>query len=355
MTATPVDGLRYTSDEQPGLRRRRAGRGWVVLGPDGNAVRDDAVRTRVRMLAIPPAWTDVWISRDPRGHIQATGRDARGRKQYRYHADWRAFREQLKFDHLLEFGAVLPAVRRRVDDDLSRSDFSLDRVVATVVRLLELSLIRVGNEEYARTNQSYGLTTLRARHARVEGAELVFAFRGKSGKEHRTRVHDRRIARAVRRLQELPGQMLFQYVTPDGTLCPVDSSDVNDYLRNASGADITAKEYRTWMGSVMAASGLAALPPPETATEAREGLKLVLAEVSAELGNTPTVCRASYVHPTVIETYEDGTLPERWTATRARTTRLLTADERRLLALLKPRRRARQRAAAAGNGSAASA
>jgi DNA topoisomerase-1 len=336
-----VPDLRYASDEEPGLRRRRAGRGFALVGPDGKPVRDAAMRARVRALAIPPAWTDVWICADPDGHVQATGRDARGRKQYRYHAEWREFRDRLKFEHLAQFGAVLPKVRRQVDRDLRRPDVSRARVVATIVRLLEVSLIRVGNEEYARENNSFGLTTLRARHARVSGPHLEFAFRGKSGKEHRTRVEDRRVARAVKRLQDLPGQLLFQYVGEHGGLCPVDSADVNAYLREVSGADITAKEYRTWMGSVLAASRLAALPPPATVAESRAGLKDVVAEVSKELGNTPAVCRASYVHPIVIEAYEDGSLPERWSSVDARTTHLMTADERRFLALLRMRRRRR--------------
>jgi DNA topoisomerase I len=341
MTLVAVPNLQYVSDEEPGIRRRRAGRGFMYLDRGGHPIRDDAVRQRIRALAIPPAWTDVWIAPDPDGHIQATGRDARGRKQYRYHNDWREFRDRLKFEHLLEFGAVLPAIRRRVDRDMARPDVSRDRVVATVVRLLELSLIRVGNEEYARDNDSYGLTTLRNRHARVNGTRLEFAFRGKSGKEHRTEVADRRVARAVKRLQELPGQHLFQCVGEDGALCPVGSSDVNEYLREVSGADVTAKEYRTWMGSVLAAGGLAALPPPQTQTEARQGLKDVIGAVSIELGNTPAVCRASYVHPTVIEEYEAGTLQDRWSMVPARSSRYLVVDERRLLALLRPRRRRR--------------
>lgn len=341
MSLVAVPDLRYVSDDEPGFRRRKAGRGFAFLDVHGSVIRDDAVRARIRALAIPPAWTDVWICPDERGHIQATGRDARGRKQYRYHEQWRAFRDTLKFDHLVEFGAVLPEIRRTVDHDMSRPDVSRDRVVATIVRLLELSLIRVGNEEYARDNDSYGLTTLRTRHARVRGTQLEFAFRGKSGKEHRTRVSDRRVTRAVRRLQDLPGQMLFQYLDEDGALRPVGSGDVNEYLRTASGTDVTAKEYRTWMGSVLAAAGLAGLPAPESPAAARQGLKEVLTAVSRELGNTPAVCRASYVHPAVIAAYEDGTLADRWAEIPARSTRYLLADERRLLGLLRGRRRRR--------------
>lgn len=350
MSLVAVPDLTFLSDDGPGLRRRRAGRGFVILGPDGRTVRDDAVRARVRALAIPPAWTDVWISPDPASHIQATGRDARGRKQYRYHVAWREFRDRVKFDHLVEFGTVLPAVRRRVEHDLGVREITRDRVVATVVRLLELSLVRVGNEEYARTNGSYGLTTMRRRHAHVEGHRLELAFRGKSGKYHCTAVEDRRVARAVRQLQDLPGQVLFRYVGPDGELCPVGSSDVNAYLREVSGADITAKEYRTWMGSVLAASELAALPAPDSTAEARRLLMDVLRTVSVELGNTPAVCRAAYVHPAIIDAFEDGSLRDRWDDAVRRSPRLLTADERRLLAFLRSARRRRRTSRGASAG-----
>jgi DNA topoisomerase-1 len=346
LTLIAVPSLQYVSDDEPGIRRRRAGRGFVYVDAGGRRVDDAVTVARIRALAIPPAWTDVWISPDPAGHIQATGRDARGRKQYRYHDEWREFRDRVKFDHLLEFGALLPRVRRQVDRDMAGADVSRDRVVATIVRLLELSLIRVGNEEYARDNGSYGLTTFRNRHARVHPNHLEFVFRGKSGKEHRTRVADRRVARAVKRLQELPGQLLFQYVGEDGAICPIGSADVNDYLREVARADVTAKEYRTWMGTVLAARALAALPAPITVTEMRSGLKEVLGAVSRDLGNTPAVCRASYVHPRVIEAYEDGTLPERWNAVDARGSRVLTADERRLLAFLRTRPRGSARATA---------
>ena len=294
----------------------------------------------------------MWISPDPRSHIQATGRDARGRKQYRYHPAWREFRDRVKFDHLVEFGTVLPVVRRRVERDLAVREITRDRVVATIVRLLELSLVRVGNEEYARANGSYGLTTLRRMHARVEGHRLELSFRGKSGKDHRTQVEDRRVARAVPQLQELPGQVLFRYVGPDGELCPVGSSDVNDYLREVSGADITAKEYRTWMGSVLAASALAELPAPTSPTDARRSLMEVLRVVSADLGNTPAVCRASYVHPAVIAAFEEGSLGERWQAASGRGSRTLTADERRFLSFLRSSRRRRGKPAAAESAGA---
>lgn len=327
-------GLHYTSDDAPGYRRRRAGRGFMFLDLDGEPIHDDAVRDRIKGIAIPPAWTDVWISPDPRGHLQATGRDARGRKQYRYHPEWVALRDEVKFDHLLDFGAALPDVRRAVDRDLRRRKLSHDRVVATVVRLLEESLVRVGNEEYARENGSYGLTTLRQRHAHVDGAELVLVFPGKGGKRHETHVDDRRVVTAVRRLEELPGQHLFRYRDDQGDLTPVESTDVNEYLQAASGHEITAKEYRTWMGSVLAARSLAALPSPESDREARHGVKEVVTDVSHELGNTPTVCRKSYVHPGIIRAYEHGTLAARWKGSPAGSRRL-SPDERRLLAFLR--------------------
>jgi len=334
----PVPNLEYVSDEDPGITRRRAGRGFVYRDPRGVRLAEPSTLERVRAIAVPPAWTDVWIAPTADGHIQATGRDARGRKQYRYHPAWREFRDQVKFEHLRSFGAVLPSIRRQVASDLASDGVSRDRVIATVVRLLELSLIRVGNEEYARANGSYGLTTLRARHLHVEGSQLEFVFRGKSGKEHRARVSDRRVARAVRLLQDLPGQRLFQYLDDEGGLCPVGSADVNAYMRGAAGADVTAKEYRTWMGTVLAASRLAALPAPQSAAEARDGLKSVIGTVSRDLGNTPAVCRASYVHPRVITAFEEGSLNEQWASLSRRGSRQLGADERRLLAFLRVRR-----------------
>jgi DNA topoisomerase-1 len=288
----------------------------------------------------------VWICADPNGHVQATGRDAKGRKQYRYHPRFREHRDTVKYERLLDFGEALPAIRRRVARDLARPGLDREKVVATVVRLLEATLIRVGNEEYARANRSYGLTTLRDRHARFDRRGVRFVFRAKSGIDCEVKVNDARLRRVVKQCQDLPGQVLFQYVGDDGEAHPVTSTDVNDYLRDAAGLPVTAKDFRTWMGTLMASCALAALPAPESEAEGRRVLKGVVDEVAAQLRNTPAVCRGSYVHPLVVDTYLDGTLPERWEAGPVRGTRLLVADERRLLALLRPpARRARQRAA----------
>jgi len=296
----------------------------------------------VRALAIPPAWEDVWICASPAGYLQATGRDARGRKQYRYHADWRAFRDEVKFERLGDFGAVLPCVRRKVATDLALPGLSRERVLATIVRLLETTLVRVGNEEYARANDSYGLTTLRNSHVKPASRGLDLVFKGKSGKRHEVTISDPRVARTVRACKDLPGQHLFEYRNDDGTLQVVQSGDVNEYLRTVSGIDITAKDFRTWTGTCMAASMLAAFPVPDTERAAVRGVAEMAREVSAVLRNTPAVCRTSYVHPLVIELYESGDLPALWSRASVRGPRGLHADERRLLALLTRRRRARR-------------
>jgi DNA topoisomerase IB len=281
----------------------------------------------------------VWICASPNGYLQATGRDARGRKQYRYHADWRAFRDQVKFDRLGAFGLALPDVRRTVATDLTPRKLTREQVLATVVRLLETTLVRVGNEEYARANDSYGLTTLRNVHVKGSASRLRLVFKGKSGKAHEVGIDDPRVARVVRACKDLPGQHLFEYRDDDDVLQVVQSNDVNDYLRDATGIDVTAKDFRTWAGTTMAAAMLADLPVPETDREAAHGLAEMAREVSGVLRNTPAVCRASYVHPRVIGLYEDGTLPRRWARASARGPRGLVADERRLLALLGGRRR----------------
>jgi DNA topoisomerase-1 len=296
-------GLRYVTDEKPGLRRRRSGNGFRYLRPDGSTVRDEPTLRRVRSLVIPPAWTDVWISTDPRGHIQATGRDARGRKQYRYHPRWRTVRDETKYERMLAFGEALPAIRARVDADLARPGLPREKVLATVVALLESTLIRVGNEEYARENRSYGLTTLRNRHVDVNGAELRFEFKGKGGKQHRVSLHDRRLARVIRRLQDLPGQEIFQYVDEDGNRHSVDSEDVNGYLREITGQDLSAKDFRTWAGTVLCAVALRKLDGCSRENEAKQNVAQVITSVAQQLGNTPAVCRACYVHPAVIEAY----------------------------------------------------
>ena len=257
-------GLRYSTDSRPGWTRHRAGRGFSYRDTDGSTIRDAETIARIRALAIPPAWTDVWICPWPNGHLQATGRDARGRKQYRYHARWRARRDTDKFDRMLAFAKALPRIRKRCDADLARRGLPREKVLAAVVRLLELTLIRVGNDEYARLNRSFGLTTLRDRHVRVERSAIRFRFRGKSGKQHEVGLRDRRLARVVRTCQELPGQELFQYVDEDGLVRDVTSDDVNDYLRQVGGGAFTAKDFRTWAGTVLAYRALRALQPADS-------------------------------------------------------------------------------------------
>jgi DNA topoisomerase-1 len=301
-------GLHYSTDEAPGLRRRRRGRGFSYLDRDGAVIRDPGTLKRVRALAIPPAWTDVWICPDPNGHIQATGRDARGRKQHRYHARWRVGRDDAKFERILAFAAVLPAIRARCDADLARPGLPREKVLAAVVRLLELTLIRVGNDEYARLNRSFGLTTLKDRHARVAGTSIHFRFRGKSGRLHDVDLRDRRLATIVKRCQDLPGQELFQYIDDDGEPHDVASDDVNEYLREASGTDVTAKDFRTWAGTVLAYRALRAIDPGADERSARHNVVEAVRITADRLGNTPAVARASYVHPAVLEAYLDGAI-----------------------------------------------
>jgi DNA topoisomerase I len=299
-------GLRYVSEDLPGIRRRRAGRGFVYFGSDGDRVREPETLRRIKALVIPPAWRDVWICPVATGHLQAVGRDARGRKQYRYHARWRQVRDETKYTRMLVFARALPRIRARVAEDLARPGLSRAKVLATVVRLLETTLIRVGNEEYVRANKSFGLTTLRARHVDVNGAELRFAFRGKGGKEHAVGVRDPRVARIVRRLQELPGQEVFQYLDADGSRRTIDSADVNAYLHEITGEDFTAKDFRTWAGTVLAALALAEVREFATPREAKRNVVRAIDRVAARLGNTPAICRKSYVHPEVLQAYLDG-------------------------------------------------
>jgi DNA topoisomerase-1 len=303
---TPA-GLRYTSDVEPGIRRRGAGRGFLYQLPDGRRLKDSETLARIRSLAIPPAYRDVWICMHPNGHLQATGRDARGRKQYRYHPKWRSHRDGTKFDRMLEFGHVLPRIRARVARDLRKSGMPRERVLATLVRLLEATRIRVGNEEYARTNGSFGLTTLRDRHVSHHRGVVTLVFRGKSGIEQRVPINDKPIARMVLRCQDIPGQELFQWLDESGERRRIDSSDVNDYLREASGGDFTAKDFRTWFATVDALELLCS----RTARDAREAKRHtveVIAEVALRLGNTPAICRKCYIHPEVIAAYLDGRL-----------------------------------------------
>jgi len=302
-------GLLYVHDNDPGLRRVKVRGGFGYRDADGKPVRDEAALERIRKLAIPPAWTDVWITPHVRGHLQATGRDQRGRKQHRYHDAWREARDLAKFDRVAAFGRALPRLRARIGRDLAPRGLSRDKVLAAVVRLMEITLIRVGNEEYAKANKSFGLTTLRDRHARITAAGATFEFRGKSGKLHQTGFRDRRLARIVKSCQDLPGQRLFQYLADDGERRAVESADVNAYLREAMGQDVSAKDFRTWAGTLNAARALALSPQPADEAEARRNLDTCVKAVAGLLGNTAAVCRASYIHPLVIEAYARGALP----------------------------------------------
>jgi DNA topoisomerase I len=301
-------GLRHVSDSVPGIRRRRAGRGFSYVGPDGRPVRDRETLERIRRLAIPPAYRDVWICPDPRGHLQATGRDARGRKQYRYHPAWREARDETKFGRMLAFAEALPGIRARVDADLSRQGLPREKVLAAVVSLLERTCIRVGNDEYARSNRSFGLTTLRDRHVEISGSSLRFEFRGKSGKLHSVDLDDRRLARIVQHCQSIPGEELFQYLDEHGDRQTLDSGDVNAYLREISGEDFTAKDFRTWAGTMLAAAALTELGPGDSAKLRRANILSAIDQVAGQLNNTRAVCRKYYVHPAILDSYEDGRL-----------------------------------------------
>jgi len=306
--AAGAAGLSYVSDDDPGFRRRKVGKGFTYLYPDGRRVTDRALLRRFRRLVIPPAWTDVWIGLRCDGHILATGRDARGRKQYIYHPEFRAVRDSAKYERLVDFAQLLPQIRETVSAHMSLRGLPREKVLATIVHLLEATLIRVGNEDYARQNKSYGLTTLRNPHVRVNGTELRFDFKGKSGKIWRLSVRDRRIAKVVRACQELPGQQLFQYVDSDGQRRGVTSTDVNAYLREITGCDVTAKDFRTWAGTVLAARALSQLGVSASATEAKRKIRAAITEVASRLGNTPTICRKCYVHPQILDGYLSGEL-----------------------------------------------
>lgn len=293
---------RYVDDAGPGIRRLASGKGFRYVGVGGLTIRDADVVRRLRSLVIPPAWANVWICPSPDGHIQVTGRDARGRKQYRYHPRFREIRDENKFARMIAFATALPDIRGRIDDDLSRSGIPRERVLATVVRLLEITLIRIGNEEYARTNGSFGLTTMRSRHVDVDGSTITFRFKGKSGKSHVVRVSDRRVARIVARCNDLPGEVLFQYDDDDAPRA-IEASDVNEYLRGIASEDFTAKDFRTWAGTVLAAQELATVEDVS-----QKGMVGAIKAVAKRLGNTPVVCRRSYVHPEVIAAFLDGEL-----------------------------------------------
>jgi DNA topoisomerase-1 len=327
--------LHYVSDESPGLRRTRAGRGFRYSNARRRPVRDHATLERIRKLAIPPAWRDVWISPDARGHIQATGRDARGRKQYRYHERWNEVRQERKFDRLLALARALPAIRRRVRQDLARAGLPKEKIVALVVRLLDETGMRIGNEEYARTNRSFGLTTLRNQHVEVSGARIAFEFRGKSGKTYKCELRDPRLSRIIARCQTIPGHELFQYVDDEGQHQPIDSADVNDYLRAAAGDEFTAKDMRTWAGTLLAVAALRRAKPAHTTAHRKALVMTAIDEVAAQLNNTRAVCRNYYVHPAVVGAFEEGTFARALSLKRARTaTRGLTAEERALVAFL---------------------
>lgn len=301
-------GLRYVSDTMPGIRRKKAGKGFAYSGQDGKTIRDPKELARIQSLAIPPAYTDVWICPSPNGHIQATGRDARGRKQYRYHPKWREVRDETKYGRMLAFSEVLPRIRERLDKDLSRSGLPREKVLATVVRLLECTRIRVGNDEYARANRSFGLTTLQDRHVEISGSNLRFEFRGKSGKTHQVSLNDRRLARIVQRCQALPGEDLFQYLDDDGVRQTVGSGDINDYIRDISGQEFTAKDFRTWAGTMLAVAALTEVGAWVSQRQAKSNVLRAIDRVAEQLNNTRAVCRKYYVHPAVFESYLAGTL-----------------------------------------------
>lgn len=352
--AVPIDppaaaraaGLRYVHDDRPGIRRETAKDGFRYLDARGEPVTDENTLARIKGLVIPPAWTEVWICPQANGHLQATGRDARGRKQYRYHPKWREARDEVKYERMLKFGQALPGIRAEVDRALRLPGLPREKVLATIVYLLEATMMRVGNEEYARTNKSFGLTTLRNRHAKVDGSDVEFSFRGKSGVYHKVKVHDRRLARIVARSRDLPGQELFQYVDEDGQTHSIDSSDVNDYLRTIGGEDYTAKDFRTWSGTVLAALALQEFEKFDSEAQAKKNIVRAIESVAEKLGNTPSICRKCYVHPAVLDAYLDGASLE---VLRVRTEETLQEDlhalqpeEAAVLAMLQQRLRHEQ-------------
>jgi DNA topoisomerase I len=333
-------GLRYVTDEMPGFTRKRAGKCFVYIGSRGQTVRDQSTIRRIHALAIPPAWTDVWICPLANGHLQATGRDARGRKQHRYHPKWREVRDDAKYARTMAFAKALPKIRARISRDLKLPGLQRNKILATVIRLLEVSLIRVGNEEYANDNGSYGLTTMQDRHAKVNGSKVQFKFRGKSGKDHTIDVKSSHLAKIVKQCQDLPGQDLFQYIDDEGKRQDVKSEDVNAYLHEIVGGDYTAKDFRTWSGTVLAAMALSELRKYDTKAQAKKNLKQAIESVAEKLGNTPTICRKCYVHPAVIDSYLDGStlnvVRQRASQLRAGGTKL-RPEESSVLALLEKR------------------
>jgi len=300
--------LRYGDDSAPGITRHKARNGFDYRLPDSAVVRDIDTLKRIRSLAIPPAWTNVWICLHSNGHLQATGRDARGRKQYRYHPRWREVRDEAKYNKLLIFTQVLPQLRARVEEDLKRPGLQRERVLAAIVRLMELTFFRVGNSEYAKANESFGLTTLRDRHVAIEGSRIHISFRGKSGKHHETDINDRRLARIVKSCRDLPGYELFQYMDAEGQRHTVGSAEVNEYLREITGEEITAKDFRTWAGTQLAAEALREFEAFDSEAERKRAVVRAVEKVAKHLGNTPTICRRCYIHPAVLEGYFEGTM-----------------------------------------------
>ena len=334
-------GLRHVSDEMPGWRRIRSGQGFRYQDANGRGLRKAEDLARIRSLAIPPAWTEVWICPETNGHLQATGRDARGRKQHRYHRRWREVRDETKFTRIIAFARALPKIRRRLAKDLALPGLPRNKVLATIVKLLEKSFVRVGNEEYERDNKSYGLTTMKDRHVEVNGSKVQFRFRGKSGKAHDLTVQHPRVARIVRHCQELPGQELFQYLDENGDVQDVKSEDVNAYLREITGQDFTAKDFRTWAGTVLAAIALQEFQKFDSMAQAKRNITQAIEHVAQRLGNTPTICRKCYVHPAVIESYMEGSMIEgfrqRAQEQYATALRRLKPEEAAVVALLQQR------------------
>jgi DNA topoisomerase I len=331
-----VARLRYVIDQTPGIRRRRSAKGFVYLAPDSKIIRDSDELQRFRSLAIPPAWRDVWICPLAHGHLQATGRDARKRKQYRYHRRWREVRDENKYDRMLGFAKKLPAIRRKVAQDLGLPGLPREKVLATVVRLLETSMIRVGNQEYKRQNNSFGLATLNSRHVNVSGASIRFEFRGKSGVRHAVDLNDRQLAKIIKQCRDLPGHELFQYIGDDGERYAIDSADVNDYLRQIAGEEFSSKDFRTWAGTVLAARALGEFHSGDKKPQLKKNILQAIEVVAQRLGNTKAVCRKCYIHPAVIESYTDGSLLQllRRRAKKARNSAHDLASEAAVLALL---------------------
>jgi DNA topoisomerase-1 len=342
-SAARAAGLRYVHDGRAGIHREAVKDGFRYLDAHGAPVEDETTLARIKSLVIPPAWQDVWICAQANGHLQATGRDARGRKQYRYHQKWRTARDEVKYERMLKFGDALPTIRHEVDRALKLPGLPREKVLATIVYLLEATMMRVGNEEYARTNKSFGLTTLRNRHVKVDGSDVQFSFRGKSGVYHKVKVHDRRLAGIVKRTRDLPGQELFQYIDDDGETHSVDSSDVNDYLRNITDEEYTAKDFRTWSGTVLAALALQEFEKFDSETQAKKNIVRAIESVAEKLGNTPTICRKCYVHPAVLDAYLEGApldvMRERTEEKLAEDLHALQPEEAAVLAMLQQRLR----------------